>query len=235
MESIYERTEMLIGQDALKKLRASTVCVFGIGGVGSFTAEALARAGVGTLVLVDNETVSLSNINRQIHATTKTVGKYKTETMKFRINEINPDIKVKCFTQYYNSENWQDILSLDYSYIADAIDSVASKIHLICKAKELNIPIISAMGTGNKLDPTRLEVSKISRTSVCPLARVMRKELGARGITDLKVVYSKEPPRKPFFEPENSTRRATPASISFVPPVAGMIIAGEIVRDIIKE
>jgi tRNA A37 threonylcarbamoyladenosine dehydratase len=232
MESIYERTEMLLGKEAITKLKAATVCVFGVGGVGSFAAEALARAGVGTIVLVDSEKISPSNVNRQIHATSKTVGQYKTEAMKQRINEINPDIKAIIFTEFYGEKTWKNLISEKYSYIVDAIDTVTSKIHLICKAKELNISIISAMGSGNKLDPTKFEVSDINKTSMCPLARVMRRELKARGIEHLKVVYSKEPPRKPLFEPENSTRRATPASVSFVPPVAGMIMAGEIIKDI---
>ena len=224
MENQFERTENLIGKENLEKLKTKKVAVFGIGGVGSFVVEGLARAGIENFILVDNDTISISNINRQIHSNYNTVGKYKVDEMTKRILDINPNIKVESLKIFFKDEN--DINFLDIDYIVDAIDSVSSKINLIKIAKRLEIPIISSMGTGNKLNPTQLEVSDISKTSVCPLAKVIRKELRKENINHLKVVYSKEEPIK--------VESKTPASISFVPSVAGLIIASEVVKDLIK-
>ena len=223
----FSREERLIGKENLEKLNKSKVAVFGIGGVGSFVVEGLARAGIGKLLLVDNDTIDITNINRQIHANINTVGKNKVDVMKERILSINPEAEVDVSTEFFMPGS--KLLDNSLGYIVDAIDTVTGKIELVCKANELNIPIISAMGTGNKLDPTKFEVSDIYKTSVCPLAKVMRKELRSRGIEKLKVVYSKEEPIKP-----NDGDYKTPASISFVPSVAGLIIAGEVIKDIIN-
>ena len=223
----FSREERLIGKENLEKLNKSKVAVFGIGGVGSFVVEGLARAGIGKFLLVDNDTVDITNINRQIHANITTIGKNKVDVMKERILNINPQAEVDISTEFFMPGSKLVDNSLDY--IVDAIDTVTGKIELVCRANELNIPIISAMGTGNKLDPTKFEVADIYKTSVCPLAKVMRKELRARGIEKLKVVYSKEEPIKP-----NDGDYKTPASISFVPSVAGLIIAGEVIKDIIN-
>ncbi len=223
----FGREERLIGKDNLKKLLNSKVAIFGIGGVGSFVVEGLARAGIGSFLLVDNDTIDITNINRQIHANMNTVGKNKVEVMKDRILSINPEAKIEISTEFFMPGSKLLDSDLGINYIVDAIDTVTGKIELICKANELKIPIISAMGTGNKLDPTKFEVTDIYKTSVCPLAKVMRKELRARGISKLKVVYSKEEPIKP-----NDGDYKTPASISFVPSVAGLIIAGEVVKDL---
>lgn len=235
----FQRTEMLLGSEALETLKNSTVAIFGVGGVGSYTAEALARTGVGHLVLIDSDTVCVSNINRQVHATTETVGRPKVEVMKERIALINPDAKVTTYQMLYNAETAESMLSEEYDYVVDAIDMVTSKIDLVVRCKEKNIPIISAMGAANKMDPTRLEVSDIYKTSVCPLAKVMRQELKKRRVKKLKVVYSKETPLKPL-QPEPGeipasgwTRRQIPASVAFVPSVSGLIIAGEIVKELI--
>ncbi|MBQ7794642.1 MAG: tRNA threonylcarbamoyladenosine dehydratase [Clostridia bacterium] len=222
---------MLIGTENIEVLKNSSVAVFGIGGVGSFVAEALARCGVGKILLVDNDTVSLSNINRQLIALHSTVGRAKTEVMKERITDINPLCNVETADVFYTESN--DIDLSGYDYIVDAIDTVSSKLTLICEAKRLNIPIISSMGTGNKLDASHFKIADISKTSVCPLARVMRKELKVRGITKLKVLYSDEQPRTPTITLSEAGRRQIPASISFVPSVAGLLIAGEVVRDLI--
>ena len=224
MENQFERTENLIGKESLEKLKSKKIAVFGIGGVGSFAVEGLARAGIENFLLIDNDTISITNINRQIHSNHNTVGKYKVEEMAKRILEINPNIKVESLKIFFKDENDIDFSKIDY--IVDAIDSVSSKINLIKTAKKLNISIISSMGTGNKLNPTDLEVSDISKTSVCPLAKVIRKELRKENINHLKVVYSKEEPIK--------VESKTPASISFVPSVAGLIIASEVVKDLIK-
>ncbi len=249
MSHPFSRTEMLIGAEGIKKLQESKVAVFGIGGVGSFTVEALARCGVGHLVLIDSDDICLTNINRQIHATTQTIGLPKVEVMKERVLEINPQIKVEAYKELYNSDSADRLLSDDYSYVVDAIDMVSAKIDLIVRCKERNIPIISSMGAGNKLNPTMLEVDDLYNTSICPLAKVMRRELRKRGVESLKVVYSKEVPKKPLQLPEECpenctcpnkgkapsfTRRQTPGSVSFVPPVAGLIIASEVVTDIIN-
>lgn len=223
----FSREERLIGKENLEKLNKSKVAVFGIGGVGSFVVEGLARAGIGKLLLVDNDTIDITNINRQIHANINTVGKHKVDVMKERILSINPEAEVDVSTEFFMPGS--KLLDNSLGYIVDAIDTVTGKIELVCKANELNIPIISGMGTGNKLDSTKFEVVDIYKTSVCPLAKVMRKELRARGIEKLKVVYSKEEPIKP-----NDGDYKTPASISFVPSVAGLIIAGEVIKDIIN-
>ena len=232
MEDQFSRTRLLIGEDGIKKLNASTVAIFGIGGVGSYVVEALARAGVGNFVLVDKDVVSITNINRQIHATLKTIGLPKVEVMKKRILDINPDASVKIFNEFYLPDNAEKMIDKSYSYIVDAVDTITAKIDLVVRANELKIPIISAMGAGNKLDPTKFEVSDIFNTSVCPLAKVMRKELKARNIKKLKVVYSKEEPIKNEIVFENN--KSIPGSISFVPSTVGLIIAGEVVKDLLK-
>lgn len=229
----FQRTKMLIGEDALKNLMKAKVAIFGIGGVGSYVAEALARAGVGKFLLCDNDVVSESNINRQIIALHSTVGKAKTSVMKERILDINPNAEVIDAQSFFSAENAHEFNLDDFSYIVDAIDTVSSKLELIALAKKTNIPIISSMGTGNKLKPTLFEITDIYKTSVCPLARVMRKELKARGIESLKVLYSREVPKKS----ENTiceNGRHIPGSISFVPSAAGLIIAGEVICDICK-
>ena len=230
--SDFSRTSLLIGEDNLSKLKGSSVAVFGIGGVGSFVAEALSRCAVGRIMLVDNDTISESNINRQLIALNSTIGKYKTDVMKDRILDINPECTVITQNIFYTSAD--DISLEDYDYIVDAIDTVTSKLILIEEAKRLSVPIISSMGTGNKLDASRFKITDISKTSVCPLARVMRKELKERNITNLKVLYSDEAPLQPREILSDGSRRQIPASISFVPSVAGLMIAGEVVRDLIK-
>ncbi len=228
MENQFSRTENLIGSTSLQKLKNARVAVFGIGGVGGYVVEALARAGIGNIDIIDNDTVSITNINRQIIATHSSLGKEKTEVMKARILDINPDINVQVYDIFFKPENSAEFDFSKYDYIVDAIDTVTAKIELVLKANESNTPIISSMGTGNKLDPAAFEVSDIYKTSVCPLAKVMRYELKKRGVKKLKVVYSKEQPIK------NNNER-TPASISFVPPTAGLIIASEVIKDIIKK
>lgn len=222
MSDRFTRTEPVIGKEGLDKLWNSRVAVFGIGGVGGFAVEALVRAGVGTIDLIDKDQVDVTNINRQIIATRKTVGQDKVQVMKERIFDIDPDITVHAHKCFFLPETEWDFSQ--YDYVIDAIDTVTAKIDLIVRAREAGAPVISSMGTGNKLDPTRFEVTTINKTSVCPLAKVMRRELKKRGITDLKVVYSQE-------EPVVQGNR-TPASISFVPSVAGMILAGEVIKDI---
>jgi len=231
MSEQFSRTELLIGKDGIEKLKNSKVAIFGIGGVGSYAVEALARAGVGSFVLIDNDEVAISNLNRQIIATTKTIGIPKVEVAKQRILEINPEAKVETYQEFFMPET-KGILDESVSYIVDAIDTVTAKIELVLRANKLNIPIISCMGTGNKLDPTKFEITDIYKTTVCPLAKVMRKELKQRGIKKLKVVYSKEEPIK--LERNETIKKQVPGSISFVPSVAGLIIAGEVVKDTIK-
>ena len=247
----FSRTELLIGSEKLEKLKKSKVAIFGIGGVGSFVLEGLVRAGIGKFILIDDDKVCLTNLNRQIIATTKTVGKPKVEVAKQRILEINPKAEVEIFQEFFMPDSSTKILDKSVSYIVDAVDTVTAKIELVIRANELNIPIISSMGTGNKLDPTKFEVTDIHKTSVCPLAKVMRKELRARNIKKLKVLYSKEEPIKPDETLECScktgcicppgtirkctTRNQVPGSISFVPSVAGLIIAGEVIKDIINK
>ena len=231
MSEQFSRTEMLIGKDGIEKLKNSKVAIFGIGGVGSYVVEALARAGLGNFILVDNDDVAISNLNRQIIATTKTIGMPKVEVAKQRILEINPEANVEIYQEFFMPET-KGILDETVSYIVDAIDTVTAKIELVLRAGKLNIPIICSMGTGNKLDATRFEVADIYKTSVCPLAKVMRKELKQRGIKKLKVVYSKEEPIK--VEKDETKQKQVPASISYVPSVAGLIIAGEVIKDIIN-
>lgn len=231
----YSRTELLIGEDGLQRLQNATVMVLGVGGVGSHCIEALARSGVGRLILVDNDKVSLTNINRQSIAYHSTVGAYKTKLMKDRIWDISSEIEVITYEQFILPENLHEIFERKVDYIVDAIDTVTAKLALVEYAAQHEIPIISCMGTGNKLHPELFEISDISKTSVCPLCKVMRKELKERGIKHLKVLYSKE---KPVDTAGKSTgesmgaRRALPGSISFVPPVAGLLIAGEVIREI---
>ena len=222
---LFSRTELLIGKEQLQNLQKSKVAIFGIGGVGSFTVEALARAGIGNFILVDKDVVDETNLNRQIIATTKTIGESKVKVAKKRILEINPNANVEIYQEFFLPET-QGILDESIDYIIDAVDTVTAKIELVVRANQMNIPIISSMGTGNKLDPTRFEVTDIYKTSVCPLAKVMRKELKSRKIKKLKVVYSKEEPIK--------LNSKTPGSISFVPSVAGLILAGEVIKDILE-
>lgn len=246
----FSRTELLIGPAALASLAAKKVAVFGIGGVGSFAVEALVRSGVGKLVLVDDDCICLTNINRQLHATAKTVGRPKVEVMRERVLEINPAAEVTTFQRFYMPETADELLADDYDYIIDAVDTVTAKIDLVVQADRRGIPIISSMGAGNKLDPTGFEVADIYSTSVCPLAKVMRYELRRRGVPALKVVYSREKPLTPRETEESScatgcicpagtTRKCTvrhqiPGSMAFVPSVAGLILAGEVVKDLIK-
>lgn len=231
----YARTEMLLGSRGLKNLRQASVAVFGVGGVGSHCIEALVRSGVGKLILIDNDTVSLTNINRQSIAYHSTVGKYKTDVMKKRIEDIDPDIYVEIWNAFALPENLDQFFESGMDYIADAIDTVSTKIALAEQAFCRKIPIISSMGTGNKLHPELFEIEDIYRTSVCPLCRVMRRELKSRGIPELKVVYSKEKPVSAADVGETEKRqngRPVPGSVSFVPPVAGLLMAGEIIRDL---
>ncbi|MDD4333985.1 MAG: tRNA threonylcarbamoyladenosine dehydratase [Desulfotomaculaceae bacterium] len=234
MLSEFSRTEMLVGKAALEKLARSRVAVFGIGGVGSFIVEGLVRAGVGSFMLVDNDCISLTNINRQIHATRKTLGKPKVEVMRDRIFDINPRAEVAAHKMFYMPENAQELVKPDFDYIVDAVDTVTAKIDLVVNAKRQDIPVISSMGAGNKLDPTKFAIADIYDTSICPLARVMRRELRKRGVKDLKVVYSKEEPLKPLETGDNDcVTSVRPGSISFVPSVAGLLIAAEVVKDLI--
>ncbi len=233
MADIYTRTEALIGKENIEKLKNTRVAVFGLGGVGGFTAEALVRSGVGAIDIIDCDTVDITNLNRQIIATTTTIGQNKTDAFEKRLLDINPEVKITKFNLFFNSETSNIFDFSNYDYIIDAIDTVSAKIELILKANECGTPIISSMGTGNKLNPTELEVTDIYKTSVCPLARVMRYELKKRGIKKLKVVYSKEEPIKPQSQ-EKFNGRHIPASAPFVPACAGLIIASEVVKDIIK-
>lgn len=243
MSDQFIRTEMLVGSNALARLHGTKVAVFGVGGVGGFCVEALARAGVGTLHLYDDDTVSVSNLNRQIAALHSTVGQPKAEVLARRVRDIAPGCDVQAVRMFYLPENADQIDLSQYDYVADCIDTVAAKLELVQRCAQLNVPIISAMGTGNKLDPTLLRVSDISKTENCPLARVMRKELRRRGIDHLKVVWSPEEPRTPLspiqtetpadsIRPGSTARRATPGSISFVPGAAGLIMAGTILRQL---
>ena len=228
-EEWKSRTELLIGKDNIQKLANSKVIVYGIGGVGSFVVEGLVRAGVENIILVDNDVISPSNLNRQIHATITNIGKLKVDCMKDRILSINPNVNVEKYIPQDIEEGEETLIDNVIDYVVDAVDTITTKLKLIQKAKEKQIPIISCMGTGNKLDPTKFEIVDIYKTSVCPLAKVMRKELKKRGIQDLKVLYSKEEPIK------HDVESRTPASISFVPSVAGMMIAGEVIKGIIKK
>ena len=227
------RTELLIGEDGIEKLHNSKVIVFGIGGVGSFVVEALTRAGVGNLILVDNDTICISNLNRQIHATQATVGSVKVEAMKARVLSINPNCNVEAKQEFITADNIQEIIPKDIDYVVDAIDTVTSKLALAEYCYKNDIKLIASMGTGNKIDPTQFRVTDVFKTKVCPLAKVMRAELRKRGVKKLKVVYSEEIPMVPNKgRAVPSQKRQTPGSISFVPPVAGMIIGGEVIKDL---
>ena len=250
LQHSLSRTELLIGKDALDKLANSKVMVFGVGGVGSFTVEALARAGVGNLILVDDDTVCLTNLNRQIHATYKTISKNKVEVMKERVLSVNRNCNVETIQVFVTPDNLEEIIPDDVDDVVDAIDTVSAKIALAVYCEQKGIKLMSSMGTGNKLNPAEFKVADIYNTKVCPLAKVMRYELRKRGVKKLKVVYSEEMPRKPKVEDvvtcktgcvctggtkKCSAKRQIPGSVSFVPPVAGMIIASEVVKDLIKE
>lgn len=247
----FSRTQLLLGDEAMNKLAASRVAVFGIGGVGGYVCEALIRSGVGAIDLIDDDKVCLTNLNRQIIATRKTIGQYKTQVMKERILDINPDAKVEVHNCFFLPETADDFEFEKYDYVVDAVDTVTAKIALVMKCKEKNVPIISSMGAGNKLDASAFRVADIYKTKVCPLAKVMRRELKKRGVKKLKVVYSEEMPIKPLEDMSISCktncicppgaqhkctqRRAIPGSVAFVPSVAGLIIAGEVVKDLIKD
>lgn len=227
------RTELLIGEEGIEKLHNSKVIVFGIGGVGSFVVEALTRAGIGNLILVDNDTVCISNLNRQIHATQATVESVKVEAMKVRVLSINPNCNVEAKQEFITADNIQEIIPEDIDYVVDAIDTVTSKLALAEYCYKNDIKLIASMGTGNKIDPTQFRVTDVFKTKVCPLAKVMRTELRKRGVKKLKVVYSEEIPMVPNKgRAVPSKKRQTPGSISFVPPVAGMIIGGEVIKDL---
>ncbi|MFT8887979.1 MAG: tRNA threonylcarbamoyladenosine dehydratase [Ethanoligenens sp.] len=244
----FSRTELLIGKAALERLRAARVAVFGIGGVGAFAAEALARSAVGSLTLVDDDRICLTNINRQLHATHQTVGQYKADVMAARIMDINPQAHVDVRKVFYTEETASEVFDTQWDYIIDAVDTVSAKLDLVTRAMGAGIPVISCMGAANKLDPTQLEVADIYDTSICPLCRVMRHELRRRGVPHLKVVYSREKPIQPQEMAENScrfhcicpegtkrtctVRRQIPGSTAFVPPAAGLILAGEVVKDL---
>lgn len=231
----YERTRMLLGDEAMKKLRASRAAVFGVGGVGGYVVEALARSGVGALDLIDNDTVALTNLNRQIIATRDTVGRDKVDVAAERVKSIDPEIVVRTYKTCFLPETAGEFDFTQYDYVVDAIDTVAGKIALALAAQASGTPIIAALGTGNKLDPTKLEIGDIYSTSVCPLARVMRRELRRRGVKRLKVLWSREEPLKPLPSEEETERRGLPGSTAFVPSAGGLIIASEVVRDLLRE
>ena len=246
----FSRTELLLGKEAVNQLSASKVAIFGIGGVGGYACEALVRSGVGAFDLIDDDKGCLTNLNRQIIATRKTVGKYKTDVMKERMLEINPDVDVAVHKSFFLPENADEFPFDEYDYIVDAVDTVTAKIELVMKAREKNIPIISSMGAGNKLDASQFRVADIYKTKVCPLAKVMRRELKKRGVEKLKVVYSEEKPTRPIEDMAISCRtncicppgakhkcterRDIPGSVAFVPSVAGLILAGEVVKDLCR-
>ena len=235
MDERFSRTEALIGSESLNKLKNAKVAIFGIGGVGGYVLEGLVRSGVGELLLVDSDTVALTNINRQIIANDESVGKYKVEVAKERAKSINPDVKIDTRIAFFSAETENDFDFSHYDYIVDAIDTVSSKIALIMKAEREGAKIISSMGTGNKLNPLAFEITDIYKTSVCPLARVMRAELKKRGVKKLKVLFSKEEPIKALASDSDAPKtRHAPASISFVPSVAGLAIAGEVIKDLIR-
>lgn len=234
MNEKFSRTEMLIGNDGMKKLNDAKVAVFGLGGVGGFVCEGLARSGVGKFILVDFDKIDESNINRQLLATVKTIGKDKVDLMRERILEINPDANVEIYKEFYMADSQNNIITEDLSYVVDCVDTIMAKIAIICKCDEINVPVISSMGTGNKLDPTMFEVADIYETSVCPLARIMKKDLKKRNIEKLKVVYSKEQPinTNDCAINQKNSKYKVKGSTSFVPSVAGLIIAGEVIKDI---
>lgn len=247
----FSRTQLLLGEDGMSALAKAKVAVFGIGGVGGYVVEALVRSGVSSFVLVDDDKVCLTNLNRQIIATRKTVGQYKVDVMRDRILEINPDAQVEVRKCFYLPENAHEFDFSEYSYVVDAVDTVTAKLEIIMRAKECNVPVISCMGAGNKLDATQFQVADIYKTSMCPLAKVMRRELKKRGVKKLKVVYSQEKPTRPIEDMSISCRtncicppgakhkcterRDIPGSVAFVPSVAGLILAGEVVKDLVKE
>ena len=231
----FSRTRMLLGDEAMAKLRAARVAVFGVGGVGGYVVEALARSGVGALDLIDSDTVALTNLNRQIIATLDTIGRPKVEVAAQRVASIQPECEVKTYQTFYLPETEQEFDFTAYDYIVDAIDTVAAKISLVLKAQKAGTPIICALGTGNKLDPTKLKLGDIYETSVCPLARVMRRELRKRGVKRLTVLWSEEEPIKPLPSEEETERRGLPGSSAFVPAAGGLIIAGRVVRDLIQK
>lgn len=228
MKESMERTAYLIGEKGVECLKGKHVALFGVGGVGGYIAEALGRAGVGTLTLVDKDTVSVSNINRQIIATYDTIGRLKTEVMAERLHSINPEMTVECMDCFFLPDTAESFDFTRYDYVVDAVDTVTAKLELVKRAQMAGVPIISCMGTGNKLDPSRFEITDITKTTVCPLAKVMRRELKKRGITKLKVLFSRE-------EPIKHEAGAVPGSISYVPPVAGLMIAGEVIKDLLRE
>ena len=246
----FSRTELLLGREALEHLEKTHVAIFGIGGVGGYVAEALVRSGVGSFTLVDDDKICLTNLNRQIIATRQTIGKYKTEVMKSRILEINPETEVNIHNCFFLPENAEEFPFEEYDYVVDAVDTVTAKIALVMKCKEVDVPIISSMGAGNKLDASAFRVTDIYKTKVCPLAKVMRRELKKRGVKKLKVVYSEEEPIRPMedtsdncstetvcqdgVEYKAAKRRSTPGSVAFVPSVAGLIIAGEVIKDLAR-
>ena len=251
MQNQYSRTQLLLGAEAMEKLHNSRVAVFGIGGVGGYTVEALARSGVGALDLIDDDKVCLTNLNRQIIATRKTVGLYKADVMKERMLEINPNVEVNVYKCFFLPENADEFPFADYDYVIDAVDTVTAKVELVMKCKEMNVPIISSMGAGNKLDASAFKVADIYKTKMCPLAKVMRHEMKKRGVKKLKVVYSEEKPTRPIEDMSISCRthcicppgaqhkcterRDIPGSVAFGPSVAGMIIPGEVIKDLTKD
>ncbi|MBP3469891.1 MAG: tRNA threonylcarbamoyladenosine dehydratase [Lachnospiraceae bacterium] len=244
----FSRTQLLLGKEAMEKLQRSRVAVFGIGGVGGYVCEALVRSGVGAFDLIDDDKVCLTNLNRQIIATRKTVGKYKADVMKERMQEINPDVEVNVHRCFFLPENAEDFPFEKYDYVVDAVDTVTAKLEIVMQAKKKRVPVISCMGAGNKLDASAFRVADIYKTKMCPLAKVMRRELKKRGVKELKVVYSEEKPTRPLEDMSISCRshcicppgakhkcterRDIPGSVAFVPPVAGLIIAGEVVKDL---
>lgn len=236
MKECFERSAMLLGVEQVERLADKKVAVFGVGGVGGFVAEALARTGIGAFDLIDHDIVSVTNINRQIIATMDTIGKNKAEVMRERILSIYPEAQVTLHDCFFLPENADEFSFEEYDYVVDAVDTVTAKLEIIERAKKAGVPVISAMGAGNKLDPTQFVVTDISKTSVCPLAKVMRRELKKRGITDVKVVYSREEARTPLFEPptEGETRKKAPGSVAFVPSVAGLIVASEVIKDLTR-
>lgn len=234
MKEEFIRTGMLIGEESLEKLASFHVIVFGVGGVGGYVAEALVRSGLGEITLVDFDTISVSNINRQIIALHSTIGKYKVDVMAERLKDINPDLKIHPLRTFFTAENKDEFDFKRYDYVVDAIDTVTSKIEIIKSAKNYGVPVISSMGTGNKLDPTKFQIADISRTSVCPLARVVRQRLKELNIKDVRVLFSTETPIKPYFSIEDKNKKNPPASCAFVPSVAGLVIASEVVKDLIK-
>ena len=234
----FSRTQMIFGEEAMQRLYGARVAVFGVGGVGGHVVEALARSGVGAIDLIDDDTVNLTNLNRQIIALRSTLGQYKVDAAKARILDVNPDCKVTAHRMFFTPETADAIDFTQYDYVVDAIDTVSGKLEIIVRCKNAGVPVISCMGAGNKLDPTAFEVTDITKTSVCPLARVMRRELKKRGVEHLKVVYSRETALTPLPDPDAvqdaGARRSVPASNAFVPAVAGLIAAGEVIKDIVK-